>query len=501
MRYYAIKIDGAPQAFPAVPGASVAGAQWCSVVNGNNDPGAMQIEFSLEEKPHDEQAASNGTVTIHGIPFDQIRQTSYLINKPVHVYGGMSKGLPLATAQSQYAGLLLTGQIVQCWSQWVGTDMSLGFAIAGGQISQDDSSSSSTPSDVTTVKQEPSTGRGVGPVMVGSLQDVPRYNRVGGRGIDKSIAPLAADATAGVIGALAQLASSGFENIGGVTSYFFGQGGTVAKPLNIVHNMMPNMLLSDAIKKTLNVAFPNAKINISISPSLKLAYQDAGMYQSLPQYAAYIKQLSHSILGSDKYGGVRMSSHGPSIDVWDATGGPTSVVSGNKVTMGFVDLIGQPSWIGVNSINFKTVMRSDIHIGMFVKLPPTLMTVTQAAGYEGAKAGVMAFDGDFVITSVTHIGDFRNPDGNAWCTVYEAATSDSQGGQDTAASTTATSNSAQNPSAIEQQYADAVKNISTPPPGTPGFGGPGGPVATPAPGTPGPGKPGESMVRSVRRYW
>jgi hypothetical protein len=42
----------------------------------------------------------------------------------------------------------------------------------------------------------------------------------------------------------------------------------------------------------------SAQLNIKISQGLKLAYQDAGMYQSMAQYAVYIKKLSHSILGT-----------------------------------------------------------------------------------------------------------------------------------------------------------------------------------------------------------
>ena len=48
MRYYAIVIDGAPSVFQSIPGADIAGAQWATLINGQNDPGAQQIEFQIE---------------------------------------------------------------------------------------------------------------------------------------------------------------------------------------------------------------------------------------------------------------------------------------------------------------------------------------------------------------------------------------------------------------------------------------------------------------------
>jgi hypothetical protein len=42
MRAYAIKIDGAPSGFPAVPGSQI-GAQSDSLPNGVNDPGAQVL--------------------------------------------------------------------------------------------------------------------------------------------------------------------------------------------------------------------------------------------------------------------------------------------------------------------------------------------------------------------------------------------------------------------------------------------------------------------------
>ena len=40
-----------PTAISAIAGAEVAGAQWCSVIDGQNDPNALDIELDLQIAP------------------------------------------------------------------------------------------------------------------------------------------------------------------------------------------------------------------------------------------------------------------------------------------------------------------------------------------------------------------------------------------------------------------------------------------------------------------
>jgi hypothetical protein len=201
----------------------------------------------------------------------------------------------------------------------------------------------------------------------------------------------------------------------------FGGGGWNQVPQNIIHNMQPNQLLKDAIKQTMNTAFPQAKLNIAISPNLKLGYQDAGVYENMDQYSAYLRALSFSILGSgNNYQGIKVTPQENSVNFHDGTSPLGSA------TLQFYDLIGQPTWTGRQSIVIKTVMRSDIHIGWHITLPPnTLMTMTgEAAGLSGQQSGRLTFQGTFLVTKVLHIGDSRNPDGSAWVTNFYCNTED-----------------------------------------------------------------------------
>ena len=52
-----------------------------------------------------------GSVIVHGIPLQLVSQQNQFFNKPFTPEGGMSPGLPLATAQSSQRGLLCSGTI------------------------------------------------------------------------------------------------------------------------------------------------------------------------------------------------------------------------------------------------------------------------------------------------------------------------------------------------------------------------------------------------------
>jgi hypothetical protein len=178
--------------------------------------------------------------------------------------------------------------------------------------------------------------------------------------------------------------------------------------------------LSGAIQQTLSTAFPKANLNIAISSALKLAYQDAGIHQSLEQYAGYINNLSQSILGVKNYPGIHITSVGTALDVWDGT------ASLGDDVIDYKDLIGQPTWIEVNMVSVKVVLRGGLKPGMFITLPQTLVNFAGAdAGMFSSDPGVdqrthISLPGRYQIHKLLHIGDLRNPDGASWSTNIEA---------------------------------------------------------------------------------
>ena len=134
------------------------------------------------------------------------------------------------------------------------------------------------------------------------------------------------------------------------------------------------------------------------------------------------------------YLGVRMTSKGNSINVWDGKGssggaggaGGGGGSSGGK-TVTIYDLIGQPTWIAIMKIQFRTVMRTDIIAGDTITLPQTLFTTGEGGAQIGSggseqKTGELTFSGSgFIIESLHHVGDFRGRDSANWCTIFNAA--------------------------------------------------------------------------------
>jgi hypothetical protein len=101
-----------------------------------------------------------------------------------------------------------------------------------------------------------------------------------------------------------------------------------------------------------------------------------------------------------------------------------------------LELVGQPTWLTINTISVKVVLRGGLKIGMDITLPQTLV------GFSGAEAVLpldaagtdqrthVSLPGTYKIMKLLHIGDFRNPDGASWSTNIEAMGAASVSGAD-----------------------------------------------------------------------
>ena len=186
------------------------------------------------------------------------------------------------------------------------------------------------------------------------------------------------------------------------------------EPRNLGMNLQPGQKMADAIDQTLQTGYPGLKRNISISDNLVVQNQEAGYYGTLPQFAPYVQNLSRQIIGGANYAGVNMTVNGDTVTVTDGT------AKQNVKQISFLDLIGQPTWIGPQLVQVTCVMRSDIKIFDVIKLPPGLLT-TQAGALPSLSAlkQETAFQGQYVVNKIHHIGNFRQKDGRSWCTILD----------------------------------------------------------------------------------
>lgn len=180
--------------------------------------------------------------------------------------------------------------------------------------------------------------------------------------------------------------------------------------------------LADALKATFDKALPGYKQKIKISPNVVAFATHAGIYYTLEELASSIAAWTSSYFPSlgNPYLGVQIGVSKGVISVTDATQAPSGMVQ-----IDFLDLIGQPTWIGANRLQFITVMRGDIGLGSVVKMPEGIENIpgfvtTTAQSMPSQLRYKSTFRGPFSIISTRHIGNFRAANGELWCSVFEA---------------------------------------------------------------------------------
>jgi hypothetical protein len=208
---------------------------------------------------------------------------------------------------------------------------------------------------------------------------------------------------------------------------------TVPGAANIVHNQPAQQPLSTAVKNALQTAFPGFTANVKISPQLVRPNDEHGFYQSIGQYATFLLNASHDIMKTAGYQGVQVAVQGNNINVYDGTQSQSAAK-----TINAWDLIGQPIWTGKQTAQWRTVMRGDFQVGDMATLPKTLATLTPIGGGQVSGQGINVIQGTFMIKGIRHVGSFRNPDGSAWCTIFDGVQPTSGSSSSTAITNTAT---------------------------------------------------------------
>ncbi|OKO81932.1 hypothetical protein AC629_24880 [Bradyrhizobium sp. NAS80.1] len=186
-------------------------------------------------------------------------------------------------------------------------------------------------------------------------------------------------------------------------------------PRSISFIWMKGQNLGEAIKNALSPAFQGYTVNANVSSKLTALETQTGAYDLLSAFARWVNQVSKALIKDPNYSGVDITITGNTINVIDNSAPPRS---GTK-QIAFDDLIGQPTWIEAPSIAFKTMMRADLKIGDEVMMPKTLITNSQQAmsSLINQKA---AQQGTFILSSMHHIGNYKQPDGYSWVTEFNA---------------------------------------------------------------------------------
>jgi hypothetical protein len=298
-------------------------------VNGKLDPGALRVEIQVEVAPF-ATPTGQSLVTIWGVPLNKsgnipgIAQTSDLNQLSITVSGGMQDGLPLASRNTPHAGVLVSGEVIQAYGNWIDVNQSIGLVI----------------------------------------------------------------------------------NSAGDT--------TKANPANIVLAWKKGQKLADALQQSLHTAFPTYDLNIKINDNLVLQQDETATYDTLQEFAPYLMQVSQSIIKTN-YPGVNIWIGNNVINATDLS------TAAKPVSIDFVDLMGQPTWLNTQQISFSTVMRADISIDTVVQLPElsqkqSITTPQSMSQYRNRSA----FQGQWQVSQARHVGDSRAPSALSWISTFQA---------------------------------------------------------------------------------
>lgn len=317
------------------PGSGIQPKSFTSIVNGQNDSGALNVEMDFFTSTGARAVNPSGdasTLTIQGISIADLQQGFQYgvggspggLGSAIVVQAGMrGPGLPLIKP-AQY-GTILVGQVYQSWGNWVGTEVDLNFVIMG---------------------PGPSTPAG---------------------------------------------------------------------PANIVFQWAPKQSLASAITNCLQAAFPSLTPSVIIGTTYNTTNVKTHQTFQFPAFARFIRSLSS--------GAIDMAINGKTIVVFDSANPVTTA----PIQLDYNDLIGQPTWIEPYTLTFTTVMRSDIEVGAYVKMPQVLQGVpggvqTSAGAYPSnvSLKYQTIFQGQFRVTGVRQVGNFRDPAGASWGTVFRA---------------------------------------------------------------------------------
>jgi len=181
----------------------------------------------------------------------------------------------------------------------------------------------------------------------------------------------------------------------------------ITKPTPIVIECKTGASLQDAISTALN----NAGINSVVKCDPRLVPSAPGLYSIYPDINLFAQDmLTHSkrILNDQNYLGLKFAKIDDGYYGTDNT-----QPADTPIKIEFNDLIGQPTWLNYNEVQLKCVMRSDIKVANIVTMPKS--NIIQGKFF--APKNEIFYTGDAFVSSVRHIGNFRQPDANSWVSV------------------------------------------------------------------------------------
>lgn len=188
----------------------------------------------------------------------------------------------------------------------------------------------------------------------------------------------------------------------------------IAKPptANLSFTWGKGASLESAVRQVLSIGYPNSTITGGFDPAQVYTEDQPFSYQNLQQLGKFVYDTSKAINPSATYIGARITQNPKGFYLFDGTVRPAAKA------ISFLDLIGNATWLEFQVMQFMAVMRADLVAGDKITMPQGTNQINSASSFATFRNRA-AFQGEFLIRGLRHVGDSRQLSAEAWVTVVD----------------------------------------------------------------------------------
>ena len=180
-------------------------------------------------------------------------------------------------------------------------------------------------------------------------------------------------------------------------------------------NWLRGTQLAGALTQCLQTAYGGTGMTVSVNIDANIVASSDIHHActTLDSLAAFIAQAT----AKASNGPVQIVSQNGTILAFDRTYKPKTV------NIEYTDFIGQPTWIGSETMQMKLVARGDIQVGDQVFLPQGYLTnapgaiTTTSSSYPSTLRYKSTFSQGFTALKIRQVGNLRSSDGSDWATI------------------------------------------------------------------------------------
>lgn len=186
-----------------------------------------------------------------------------------------------------------------------------------------------------------------------------------------------------------------------------------APSVNLAYKWPKGGSLEAAVRQVLNIAYPGSNVTGGFDPSLVYTEEQPFAYQNLAQLSKFVFDTSRTINTSPNYLGAKIVQTPKGFLLYDGTNQPVAK------QISYLDMVGNATWLENQVMQVMCVMRADLTPGDIIKMPQGSNQINQQSSFSQYR-NKAAFQGNFLLRNLRHLGDSRQLSAESWVTVIDA---------------------------------------------------------------------------------